>query len=141
MHSTQEHESSVSPRSEMRSEAESGFLVLVVDGAITEDDARRLIAFYENHVPRGKTAFILADNRRGSSINFGARRAFSTASIGELYYAGFGGSFGFRVIANLLLKGVALVSPLHATVVSTEAEARAWLNAEKRAHEARNKES
>ena len=56
----------------------------------------------------------------------------------EAYIASYGGSFAFRAICNLVIKGLQLVvSGFHITLEPDERAARAWLSERRREYLAR----
>jgi hypothetical protein len=115
-------------------EPETGFVCTALNGRVDEEDAKEFIARYKRDVPPGEPCFMLADHRSAVQMTPGARRVFVSGwKPGDVYLAGFGMSFTFRAIANLLFKAMAIAMPQFvATIVADEATARTWLTEKKR---------
>ena len=126
----------------LRWEPDTGFLILVLDGVMTEEAAGAAVAEYQKRVSLGEAAFMLADYRKGTGISPAARKTFAEAkSRGDTYFSSFGASFAFRAVSNLAFKAVGLVMPITSTAFATEPEARAWLTEKRNGYLARRRSS
>jgi hypothetical protein len=119
---------------EVRWEDATGIIVLVHVGTMDADEIRAISDAMDECVglgPPGDPSLLLVDSRRATGLNVSGREvAASKAKVAraDTLVAVFGAPFTYRVVLNLVFRGVALVTDkLRATAVSEEAEARAWL--------------
>ncbi|HVJ91038.1 MAG TPA: hypothetical protein VM580_14640 [Labilithrix sp.] len=128
---------------EIRYEPDTGFVYIVNDGVLTADEARVLTSTlfeFAGRSGRGEPAFIIADGRKSTGLTTEARQVISsTPGADGAYVATFGASLPVRVLANLVMKAVALTRRVNTVMhfVADETEARAWVAEAQRAHRAR----
>ena len=125
---------------ELRYEAETGFFVFVQRGAMSAEDAQKLLVTFRDAARAGEATFTLSDARNAGSPTPEARKIVAEAAsdLGESYLAAFGGTFATRVVQTMLFKAVSILSPRYVMAVfADETEARAWLSDKRRAYLAR----
>lgn len=110
--------------------------MIILEGDLNAKEVIDLYAVLaEFREKNGRSASLLVDAKRMSSMTSEARKATVTEikkdkKFHENYYtAVFGASFQIRVLINLLLNAVSIVTgqPNNAKFFKTEEEARAWL--------------
>ena len=123
---------------ELRYEPETGFMrVVFPPGKLSEATARAVVERLARHQveSRGEPTFTLVDCRAVTGIGPEARGAFGAvnkpqpgAVQPESYIASYGGSSTFRVVGNLLIKGLMILTKqMVLTLEADEVDARKWL--------------
>lgn len=132
-------------RHELQREPGTGFIRFVLRGPLDETDAVRIIDEFEQLATPGHPVFVLGDTRQATHMTSGARKAFGESNnpaFKKAYFAGFGASFAFRIVANMALKTMAVLSShTVGALFNEEADARAWLLEKQQAYLARSAES
>ncbi|XXT16919.1 STAS/SEC14 domain-containing protein [Sorangium sp. So ce429] len=127
-------------RLELREEPD-GILFVAFEGALSDEMARAITAAFQRLSDSGRDVLVLSDARRNESIPPSARKALANGMRSSRLdaVAAFGSSFSVRVIATLTAKSVQLLTQHSYPIVffDTEAEARAWLLAQRGALRAR----
>ena len=126
---------------EVRYEEDAGFIVLVHVGVMGPDEVRAVSKAMDECMlfsPPGAPAFLLADSRKATGMNVNGREVVaSKAQIanGDTYVAVFGAPFAYRVVLNLVFRGVGLITDkMKAIAVADEAEARVWLTEKRQSY-------
>jgi len=128
---------------ELSYEAETGFLVYVQNGRLSDTEApllREAILRYVATYYSDKPCFALFDCRNGQRATTEARKTMASRwpDAFEAHVVMFGASLVLRSFANLGFMAARLASSkLNLTAVATEDEARALLTEQKRAYDAR----
>ena len=119
---------------ELWREPETGFLYLVNEGMMNEEEAAGVLeamrALTTDLAPNDPVFFI-ADNRKATGFTSGARKVLANGSgnRGESRIAIFGVAFVYGAALKLLLKTISVVArnAMTVNIVANEAEARTWL--------------
>ena len=118
-------------------EDSDGILCTVLDGTFSEDMGRALAATCLRLTESGRDVLLLCDTHRASALPSAARKvvAHEMRGVRLAAVAVVGASFTMRVASTLTYKGIQIVTgqsyPLE--FFATEAEARAWLLAQREA--------
>ena len=129
---------SVGPH-EVEFEHDTGFIVMRQSGELTAEHAKQITAHFVGLGLDDKPTFLLIDNRNATGMTPEARKAFGESKVsraGQKSYLGiFGGTFAFRVMANLVMTAMKLAGQdFVGTMAADEAAARAWLTKQKAEH-------
>ncbi|WP_437809169.1 STAS/SEC14 domain-containing protein [Sorangium sp. So ce1078] len=120
-----------------------GFLYTVVEGDLSDDMAREIAAACKRLSDSGREVLVLSDTRRVGTILPSARKVMASEMRAVRFdaIALFGASFAVRVISTLAAKSVQILTQQSYPVqfFDTEAEARAWLGAQRDALRARRR--
>ncbi|XXX74419.1 STAS/SEC14 domain-containing protein [Sorangium sp. So ce134] len=118
-----------------------GFLYTTVEGDLSDDMAREIAAACKRLSDGGREVLVLSDTRRIGTILPSARKVMASEMRAVRFdaIAIFGASFAVRVVSTLAAKSVQILThqsyPVH--FFETEADARAWLLAQRDALRAR----
>jgi hypothetical protein len=129
-------------RFELREEPD-GTLFIATDGDVLEDNARALVDAFQRLTDGGREVLLIADARRCGAVTPSARKVYldglRSARLDAI--AIFGASFSVRVMATLIMKSINLLTKRFPLIMcfETEAEARAWLLAQREALRARRR--
>ncbi len=124
-------------------EDSEGFLCTVVEGDLSDEMARAIAAECKRLSDSGREVLVLCDTHRTGTISPSARKVMANEMRAVRFdaIAIFGASFAVRVISTLAAKSVQILTqqsyPVH--FFDTEAEARAWLLAQRHAVRARRR--
>ncbi|WP_437776782.1 STAS/SEC14 domain-containing protein [Sorangium sp. So ce1097] len=117
-----------------------GFMYTHVDGDLSEDMARALAAACRRINESGREVVMICDARRMGTVPAPTRKAMAEGfrPVRFIAIAVFGASFTVRVISTLAMKSIQIVNRQAYPVefFATEAEARAWLVAQRDARSA-----
>ncbi|WP_437606671.1 STAS/SEC14 domain-containing protein [Sorangium sp. So ce834] len=118
-----------------------GLLCTVVEGDLSDDMAREIAAACQSLSDSGREVLVLSDTRRIGTISPSARKVMASEMRAVRFdaIALFGASFAVRVVSTLAAKSVQILTQQSYPVqfFETEAEARAWLLAQRDARRAR----
>ncbi|WP_437686901.1 STAS/SEC14 domain-containing protein [Sorangium sp. So ce176] len=112
-----------------------GFLCTDVEGDLLEDAARTLAAACQRMNDSGREVLVFCDARHTGTVPPSSRKALAEG-LRHVRFAAvaiFGASFSVRVISTLAMKSVQILTRQSYPVefFDTEAEARAWLLAQR----------
>ncbi|WP_437568204.1 MULTISPECIES: STAS/SEC14 domain-containing protein [unclassified Sorangium] len=112
-----------------------GLLCTVVEGDLSDDMAREIAAACKGLSDSGREVLVLSDTRRIGTILPSARKVMASEMRAVRFdaIALFGASFAVRVVSTLAAKSVQILTQQSYPVqfFETEAEARAWLLAQR----------
>ncbi|WP_437722079.1 STAS/SEC14 domain-containing protein [Sorangium sp. So ce861] len=112
-----------------------GLLCTVVEGDLSDDMAREIAAACKSLSDSGREVLVLSDTRRIGTILPSARKVMASEMRAVRFdaIALFGASFAVRVVSTLAAKSVQILTQQSYPVqfFETEAEARAWLLAQR----------
>ncbi|WP_437314795.1 STAS/SEC14 domain-containing protein [Sorangium sp. So ce385] len=112
-----------------------GLLCTVVEGDLSDDMAREIAAACKGLSDSGREVLVLSDTRRIGTISPSARKVMASEMRAVRFdaIALFGASFAVRVVSTLAAKSVQILTQQSYPVqfFETEAEARAWLLAQR----------
>jgi len=96
-------------RHQIRYEPETGFICLRSRGIVDAQHVEQMLAVVEAYAG-DEPAFVLADDREVAGLTKDARALLAKRVGRESYVATFGGSFAFRAIANVIVRGLQLLA-------------------------------
>ncbi|WP_437509326.1 STAS/SEC14 domain-containing protein [Sorangium sp. So ce1099] len=119
---------------ELREEPD-GILHVAVNGDLSEEIARSIAAASRRMAESGREVLVLADVSRIKAIPPGVRKLMASGAVAARHdaVAVLGASFTLRVVATLTSRSLRLLTSRSYPVefFATEAEARAWLLAQR----------
>ncbi|HVJ94583.1 MAG TPA: STAS/SEC14 domain-containing protein [Labilithrix sp.] len=130
-------------RHELWREPDTGFICLLNDGTVDEQHATAMLeamTTLAGELAPDEPVYVLTDNRKAAGFTSGARKIFATGNgaRNKAYVAIFGVSALVGASLKLLLKAISAISsaPTKVEISADEAQARAWLSAQRRLNSA-----